>query len=282
MITARLCGGLGNQLFQIFTTIAHAYHYSKPFFFLDNYELRGGSIKRHTYWNTFLSALNPFLKNIEKIPPLQKYEEPSYTYKKITNDNYAKLLVGYFQSYKYFDLYKEIIYKLLKIDAKKYVVFNKINALNIVNFREENIISVHFRFGDYKLYPELYHLLDETYYINSLRFIIGKLDKSIPIKVLYFVEEDSRTDAEQIINKLKTEFVTIREFIYIDNTFSDWQQMLLMSLCNHNVIANSTFSWWGAYLNTNKDPIICCPDKWFTLQSGKDIKDLYPLSWTRI
>ena len=67
MITCKICGGLGNQLFQIFTTISYAIQNSIPFFFLNNYQLgngENGSTIRYTYWTTFLSSLKPFLKNL--------------------------------------------------------------------------------------------------------------------------------------------------------------------------------------------------------------------------
>ena len=78
MISCKLCGGLGNQLFQIFTTIAYALKYTKPFFFLNNHQLgngSNGSTIRYTYWETFLTALKPFLKNMNEIPQLMFINE---------------------------------------------------------------------------------------------------------------------------------------------------------------------------------------------------------------
>ena len=60
----------------------------------------------------------------------------------------------------------------------------------------------------------------------------------------------------------------------------DWQQMLLMSCCNHNIIANSSFSWWGAWLSNSEDVI--APTNWFGSESGLDDKDLVPERWERI
>jgi hypothetical protein len=67
-----------------------------------------------------------------------------------------------------------------------------------------------------------------------------------------------------------------------DNTLADWQQMLLMSLCKDNIIANSTFSWWGAYFNTNPTKSVCYPAKWFHPKAGNNIEDLCPNDWTAI
>ena len=155
MISCKLVGGLGNQLFQIYTTIAYALQFSKPFFFLNNYQLGDGSngtTIRYTYWDTFLTSLKPFLKELNTIPPLLFIKENSFNYKelpKTIENNKGKLLVGYFQSPKYFEKYKEAVYKLLKIDLKKQVVKKK----SQIQFDNKHcFISMHFRFGDYKKY----------------------------------------------------------------------------------------------------------------------------------
>ena len=111
MISCKLCGGLGNQLFQIFTAISYAFKYSKPFFFLNNHQLgdgSNGSTIRYTYWETFLTSLKPFLKIINEIPQLTFITENDFVYQELPNNfnkNYGTLLVGYFQSPKYFDMY---------------------------------------------------------------------------------------------------------------------------------------------------------------------------------
>ena len=280
MISSKLCGGLGNQLFQIFTTISYAIENSKPFFFLNNFQLGNGSngaTIRYTYWNKFLSALNPFLRNINEIPQLTYITENDFKYQALPKNSTSActLLVGYFQSPKYFNNYKETIYKLLKIDLKKSIVKNKI----LIDFNETTYISAHFRFGDYKKYPNVYTLLTATYYKNALNNILK--DGLKELKVLYFCENDSINEVNEIIVSLKPEFPQIT-FIRADPQLEDWEQMLLMSLCQHNIIANSTFSWWGAYLNTNPEKIVCYPGQWFSPEAKKDTSDLFLDDWKKI
>ena len=283
MISCKLCGGLGNQLFQIFTTIAYAMKYSKSFFFLNNQllgNISNGTTIRHTYWETFLSSLKPFLKNMNEIPQLMFIKEKDFTYNPLPENFEQKmgtLLIGYFQSSKYFERCKEVIYKLLKIDLKKLIVKTKVN----INFEDMNIISVHFRFGDYKRYPNVYPLLDELYYKNSLSYIVNELSNNTELVVLYFCEDESLSEVNDIIKNLKEYFSNI-SFQRADPLLEDWEQMLLMSLCHYNIIANSSFSWWGAYLNTNICKIVCYPDKWFMPQANKDTKDLFLDDWIQI
>ena len=73
------------------------------------------------------------------------------------------------------------------------------------------------------------------------------------------------------------------DFIGIDHNIPDWQQLLLMSGCHHNIIANSTFSWWGAYMNTNAGKVVLYPEVWFGPKlSDKNVEDLCPLEWRKI
>ena len=93
-------------------------------------------------------------------------------------------------------------------------------------------------------------------------------------------------DNDIIYNKI-IEFKKIYpdiDFIQVSHELQDWEQMLQMSLCHHNIIANSTFSWWGAYFNSSfDDKIVCYPKKWFgRALSQHNLKDLCPKKWVKI
>jgi hypothetical protein len=282
MNSCKLQGGLGNQLFQIFTTIAYSLEQSKPFFFLNNYQLGiglNGQTIRYTYWKTFLSGLNPFLKRIEDVPKLICIKERGFNYEKLYemfDKNCCALLVGYFQSPKYFDKYKNIICRMIKLDVKKMIVKTKEN----IDFVNNSYISMHFRLGDYKKYPNVYPILNKQYYTNSLTYILDQVTNK-PKHVLYFCEDCDKSDVENAIEVLKTLFPYLN-FVRANPLLEDWEQLLLMSLCQYNVIANSTFSWWGAYLNDNINKIVCYPCQWFCIEANKDISDLFPDDWIPI
>jgi len=163
---------------------------------------------------------------------------------------------------------------MLNLEKKKEMVKNKFEK-----FQFNNTISIHFRIGDYiqKNLGHFHPILSIEYYIDSIETIMKKTNKSFDI--LYFYEQ---VDAEMIqknINILKNRFIDTK-FISIDTNLIDYEQMLVMSLCKHNVIANSSFSWWGAYLNSNIDKIVIYPSIWFGPRlKNNDTKDLFPSTW---
>ena len=282
MNSCKLQGGLGNQLFQIFTTISYSLQQSKSFFFLNNYQLTtgiNGETIRYTYWETFLSDLKPFLKHIEEVPLLIRVKEKDFKYEDLPknfNSNYGILLVGYFQSPKYFDKYKNIICRMIKLDVKKKIT----KAQSNIDFNTHSYISMHFRLGDYKKYPHIYPILSQTYYSNSISYILGKATNKHQ-RILYFCENDDLEDVVKMVEGLQTIFPFLK-FIRANPLLKDWEQILLMSLCHYNIIANSTFSWWGAYLNDNINQIVCYPEQWFKSETNNNTSDLFPNDWIPI
>jgi hypothetical protein len=282
MISCRLQGGLGNQLFQIFTTIAYAIKFSKSFVFLNVYQLgngENGTTVRYTYWNNFLNALKPFLRSVNQMAKFQVLREKKFNYEdyQVTDNT---LLIGYFQSPKYFEDYKESIFKLLKIQTNKLYVKLKVNnAFNIL-FDNATYISLHYRSGDYNKHPGLYPIMNVKYYEASIHKILELKEEDALTKILYFCENDCLEEFERIIDNLK---ITFPELVFerAPQSLYDWEQLLLMSLCHHNIIANSTFSWWGAYLNTYIKKKVCYPEKWFNDRSF-DTHDLCPTDWISI
>ena len=282
MLTCKLQGGLGNQLFQIYTTIAYAIETNQKFIFLNVHELKSSVTDRHTYWNNFLKSLKPFLIDPELInkDKLVIIKEKGFTYEVLPlslaiQKNKIKVLNGYFQSFKYFNNYFQTINRLLKIDDIKVELTNKYRKL----INDELPTSIHFRLGDYKKLLEHYTILSVDYYREALNCL---LEINV-VTVLYFCEEQDLEDVEIIISILKTDFPVIK-FLRADPELEDWEQLILMSLCRNNIIANSTFSWWGAYLNIYRQKKVIYPATWFgpKLQKTHDTNDLFPVDWIKI
>jgi hypothetical protein len=277
-------GGLGNQLFQIFTVISYAIKYKHMFKFISAEHLGGdGSTKRKTYWKNFLFKLSGFL--IDNYPHFDiVYREDGFQYNEIPRgylqENTNIMLHGYFQSYKYFQENYDIICRILNIAEKRLDVLEEVvDKFHTAQFLEKSI-SMHFRLGDYKNLPDYHPIMSSEYYKNALQYIVTQIDYTP--NVLYFCEDEDVESVNETIQLLKNEFPTI-EFERATNTLNDWQQMLLMSCCNHNIIANSSFSWWAAYFNANPAKIICYPSVWFgPKMSDVVVTDLFPDDWVRI
>lgn len=185
MLTCNLQGGLGNQLFQIFTTIAFSLKTNNSFFFQNKYQLTNekdalnGATVRYTYWDTFLSGLSVFVKDANKLPNLELIikekgfnYEPSILLNLMNNQQKVKMLVGYFQSYKYFDIYKKAIFKLAKIEASQKLVYNK--SKEDYNLELDASVSIHYRLGDYKKLQDYHPILENRYYIDALKSVVKK------------------------------------------------------------------------------------------------------------
>tara|TARA_Y100000389_G_scaffold38883_1_gene33269 strand:- start:19379 stop:20167 length:789 start_codon:yes stop_codon:yes gene_type:complete len=259
-------GGLGNQLFQVFTLIAYSLKHKRPFHFEI---LPIEREDRPFYWDNFLKRLKIFLKPSLRLPI---YREQNFHFTEIPFINQPFKLLGYFQSYKYFDSNKEQIERLIELHSQRDMYKNEYNF--------DNMVSLHFRLGDYVNLQHHHPVMTIYYYKNAIRLLLDKTNKK-DWTVLYFCEDNDIKTVKEKINKLKTTYPDL-SFIKIDSKYTDWEQMLIMSLCQHNIIANSSFSWWGAYFNKNQNKVFY-PSKWFGPSQGtKNLKDLCPEHWNKI
>jgi hypothetical protein len=276
MITCNLKGGLGNQLFEIFATMSYAIDSDHFFYFKNTYALNSGVTQRHTYWHSLLIFLRKHITDSIFNHNMKIVREKSFNYEELPTTTILDniILDGYFQSHKYFEKNYKQIYDYLQLEVLKKKATSKYNY----NYKE--FVSMHFRQGDYKNLQETHPILTHKYYENSLKELLKKTNSNLQ-KVLYFCEKEDNEEIEKIIGELKK---TIKNcaFIKVTDDVEDWKQLLLMSACSHNIIANSSFSWWGAYLNTNPTKIVCYPEVWFGPKSPNDTMDLFPESWTKI
>jgi hypothetical protein len=263
-------GGLGNQLFQIFATISYAITNEQPFCFLYE-ELLGNRV---TYWSNFLQYLKKF--TVLNLPEMQIIHERGFNYNEIPYNSDLRdiKIYGYFQSYKYFENKYNSICKLIKLEEQKSEIKNK------YVYDYDKLISMHFRLGDYKNLQHFHPVMNYEYYNNCIKHIINETNNS-ELTILYFCEKEDEHIVEETINKLRDNY-TSSKFIKIDFNIDDWEQVLIMSLCKHNIIANSSFSWFGAYFNSREDKIVCYPDVWFGYAFSHNTIDLCPTTWYKI
>lgn len=292
MITVNLKGGLCNQLFQIFAAISTGIKSGHRIIFTYDTHLYTG-ITRPTYWESFLKSLRQFTvanpiynvnNNMLKNLPKLNWNQHEYKEIPIIPKNQNVMLDGYFQSYKYFQKYEKNIFSMIRLSPQK----KEIGEEFPLYCKSENTynISMHFRLGDYKYVQQSHNILPFEYYKKSLMLIMDNLSKELTtdkkIRVLFFCEKEDNEYVFSQINLLRNSFPFI-EFIKIDDTIADWKQMILMSLCDSCIIANSTFSWWGAYFNENDQKIVTYPSVWFGPNlSAHKLCDMFPDYWKKI
>jgi len=255
MIGVNLAGGLGNYLFQISAAYSFALD-NNDTLIID--ESKIVTVHKHmsTYKTNIFRNLNYGLVFYENY-----YQEPFFHYKEIPTIKNL-FINGYFQSEKYFKNNRNKILDLFSIDE---------NSLRYINEKYKDIdflnsTSLHIRRGDYKNLPLHHPICEMSYYHKAIDIIK-------PENLLIFSDD---------INWCKESFKDYKNnIIYIDNN-PDYIELWLMSMCKNNIIANSTFSWWGAWLNNNNKKIVVAPSRWFGSAIKHEIKDLLLEEWIKI
>lgn len=247
MVYVKYCGRLGNQFFQLATGLALALE--------NNDEVCAPPTDFYRFIN-FTPKHDSFVQ-YSKI-----YTEPNFHYDKIPYEK-NMLIAGYFQSEKYFANKKNEVLKSLSLrPAYEEQIKKKYKEL-----LEQETVSLHVRRTDYVNNEGNHPLQSLDYYMKALEYVDTK-DK----KVVVFSDD---------IAWCKTKFVGDK-FTFIENNLNI-VDMFLMSYCNHNIIANSSFSWWGAWFNQNPNKIVVAPTNWFgPLLSMNNTKDIYCDGWHRI
>ena len=205
---------------------------------------------------------------------LVKYYEPSlhemFTYapNHFVYDLEDIYLSGFWQSQKFFTSAKEHVIKAFNLNHLRLSSQNKNVAQHI---SKSNSIGIHVRRGDYIGHPLLGEICTKDYYRNAIEKIQLLIENPV-----FFVFSNDITWCKEELN-IKNEV-----------TFIDWNigkesifDLYLMSHCKHNIIANSSFSWWAAYLNLNLNKIICAPDIWFK-DNKINSNDIYQPEWIKI
>jgi hypothetical protein len=279
MITCLIKGGLGNQLFQIYRLLAYAITYNLNFYILETPTVGN----RPSYWNTIFTNLKTVLRKQHVLNLIILEESQINNY---TNDSIVTIMSknniiinGYFQNYKYFENVSNLISNILHINE----LCSKVAIKH--PYKYKSTTSMHFRYGDYKSLSDHFNILEYSYYYSALSYILQNENPiSITNNVLIFYEASDYLQVSNIVDRLKQNvLMSTLNFIYIDTNIPDYEQIFIMSNCKNNIIANSTFSWWGAYFNVTENPIRCYPSVWYRHKlSYIDTDGLHPPTWTCI
>jgi hypothetical protein len=294
MILIEIKGGLGNQMFQYaaayslaqvkktkvgycpeFNSNGNHQNYTNRIFQLSEiFDLQNGvqvqpekllKVRRNP--TTLLDRL------VQKLKGESRFIEPSLEYHSdffdVSSNAY---LEGYFQSEKYFATIRKDILKLFHFDQNK---LNFKSSEILSKMLIVNAVAVHIRRGDFmqnQAVNALHGVCEPSYYTAAMKHYSGLLG------VQYFVFSD---DIDWVRNNILFNDETV--FINWNHGTDSWQDMFLMSQCKNFIIANSSFSWWGAWLSTRDDKKVIAPSRWFANNTKNDqTKDLIPPSWIRI
>jgi|TARA_R110000796_G_scaffold74_14_gene335 hypothetical protein len=256
MVTSNLIGGLGNYLFQIATSYSLA---------IDNgdsivYDPEN-SVIVHNHINTYR---NNVLNNVPFGCVLveNEYQEPDFRYSPIEYKPNLKIN-GYYQSEEYFKHNRESILELFSFgdDSNKLVNEKYSDILN------SKTCAIHVRRGNYLTLPNHHPVCLFDYYQRAIELM--------PKDCTFVVFSDDLAWCKNNFNSID------REFCYVEGNV-DYVDLLLMSKCDNNIIANSSFSWWGAWLNTNPNKLVIGPTKWFGSAINHNTENLIPKTWVKI
>ena len=292
MIIINIIGGLGNQLFEYATGKAVAMRLNVPLKIdlhplkyistidtirhleLDNYNI--------DYTLSTDTDLKPFFFNRKnnsfinrKFNVLYRAFHSAYLLKerlafqydsrieKISSNTY---LSGYFQSYKYFDSIREVLLHEFSLKEK----MSDENEKLLEKIQSSNSVSIHFRRGDYVSNPhtKAHHgVCEKSFYVNAIRHITSRLENPA-----FFIFSDD-------LDYVKSCGIMDGEKAHYVEGNNGATDLFLMRNCKHNIIANSSLSWWGAWLNENKHKIIIAPKKWIINVNQFKEQNLIPPTW---
>ena len=277
MLVIKIKSGLGNQMFQYALYIALKEKGKKVILDTTDIYKKMKSMERNTIFDVFCLdhdyVINNKMYNFLKHYFFALLKKCVNNYKEVSFGNYDKniwelnsaYINGHWQTEKYFALYRE---KVLEAFATKQSVNMNTELGKIIQNETNCTVAIHIRLGDYTLKDnaKLYgNICNSEYYRKAINHMRSVCDN--PLFIVFSND----------INQAK-ELIAGKDLIFADcrSEENGWIDMWMMSKCKHNIIANSTFSWWAAWLNTNENKIVIAPQKWI---NNMNTPDICPNNW---
>lgn len=256
-VEGKLTGQLGNQMFVIAATVSLALDHDAiavfPDFLSDQTNGIPFNFERIFY---HLNTSKPLISS--------EYHEPFYHYSPILyQENMA--LYGYFQSEKYFARHKKEILELFAPppEIREYLQEKYRDLL-----AHPNTVALHLRsYHDHDPQQEVFVQYGENYCEKAMALF--------PEDALFVVFSNRMDDCKKELAAIQRPMIFIEGELY-------YHDFYLMSFCKHNIICNSSFSWWAAYLNPNPDKRVIAPPRWYTPDSGLNDQDVVLQEWVRV
>lgn len=268
----RMSGGLGNQMFQyafaralqekrggdLCLDLNFYFSHSERIFALDQYAVHYTALKNYIGYN----KIRKYVQRLPIISAMLGIHKEKREYQIDTNiyKYHYKYYTGYWQNVQYFRGKKEMLKKELTYIGEITPVQGKLAD----RMENEESVAVHVRRGDYRSerYINVYYQQKEKYYRNAIKYIQERNDKK-EIKI-YFFSDDIKWCREVFGD------IDNAEFIDAQMSGSPHIDMMLMRKCKYIIMANSTFSWWAAWLSDRVDSVVITPQYWFCSKKRND------------
>lgn len=281
----RFLGGLGNQMFQYacYKALSKKFPDVKADLNSFNFDTAHNGYELEDIFQLTITKVSPFtggiydIKNrkwiyrkIRRVLNLKKYhkaEEKDFTFDPaIFSDSKSRYYSGFWQNEDYFiDIADEI-----RKDFKFSALTAQQNIDILKKIEQTNSVGVHVRRGDYVNHPVFGGLCEKKYYDQAIQIVQSRTNDA-----KFFIFSN---DIDWCVKNLN---INNCEFISWNKGTQSYIDMQLMSACKHNIIANSSFSWWAAWLNNNPEKIVIGPEKWLH-GDQYDTSTLLPASWIKI
>lgn len=298
MIIIKISGGLGNQLFQYAFARSVALRLETDFkldinpyntyykkvrkYSLSHFNVKQEFAKDSDFFgfvwlvkqNRIFGTFYKYLRLKSKLMSFY-YPERTFHFDPRVFSKNGTYFDGFWQTEKYFKDIEDVIRKDLTLSDP----LSEESSKNLGKIKKENAISVHVRRYEMsadKMYSgtiDIQGVCSIDYYKKAMEYMSRRENNPH-----FFIFSDNYDWAIQNFKLLPYAITCIK-----GNDEKDYEDLILMASCRHNIIANSTFSWWGAWLNTNKNKIVIAPSKWFNnVKTSVDIKDIIPESWIKM
>jgi hypothetical protein len=261
-------GGLANQLYQAAAMLGFSWRNNIPAV-CQLWKTDSPSMvkRRPTYWDNVLSEVVKLGEGIRQDPrTARNYGDPSFTYTEIPNPHQHQVLWGHYLTYKYFHAERDKLLALLwgneTVQGSVETAYERLLARMPPG--AASLVSIHVRRGD--------SLLNRGLTLMNMRYWEEAMAR-FPRSVFVVFSDDLPWCREQFQ----------RPDVMFAEDNPDWVDLYLMARCDHNIIVNSTYSWWSAYINQNPDRRVIYPMPWFAGEKRKrDMSDFFLPEWTRI
>jgi len=281
----RFLGGLGNQMFQYacYKALAKKYSDVKVDLSSFSFDTAHNGYELEDVFDVNINKVSSFMgaaydiknrkwiyRKVRRILSLKQYhktEQKDFIYDpSIFSDSKSRYYSGFWQNEGYFiDIADEI-----RRDFKFKPLIDKENSKILELIKQTNSVGIHIRRGDYVNHPAFGGICEQEYYQEAIHLIKTKIDAA-----KFFIFSN---DIDWCIENLD---IKGSEFISWNTGEHSYIDMQLMSNCKHNIIANSSFSWWGAWLNNNVDKIVIGPKRWLNGDQN-DTSTLFPSNWIKL